>query len=834
MRFQLHAIVAIASAILPVTSLRLGAEDKPNESQPAGDAAQDVLAGHSYHGEAFNDGPRQKAYLMGGTGRISFPVTTNNDQVQAFINQGVGQLHGFWYLEAERSFRQAAAIDPDCAMAYWGAAKATLGNEKRAKGFIKEAIKRKAKASEREQLYIDLLNTYINYDKKKKTERNQKYMRSLEDLILKYPDDLEAKAFLALHLYKSRSSSTSYLAANALMEDIFAVEPMHPTHHFRIHLWDYRKPEKALSSAAVCGQTSPSIAHMWHMPGHIYSRLKRYDDACFQQEASARVDHAHMMRDRMLPDQIHNFAHNNEWLIRNLIFVGRVHDAVDLAKNMSELPRHPRYNTLSKRGSAYYGRMRLFQTLGSYEMWDTIVALRDTPYLEPTEKESEQVKRLRLLGIAHFRRGNTKAGDALLQEVEKRLAEKKEAEQKAVAAAEEKAKKEKKNEKEIAKAKSNAKKPFATNIRNLEQAANALKGHRAIEAGDAKAGYELLKKAGSIFKPLMCRYQWLAGEKEQAEKALTDYANSHAGEVLPLAHLAAIQWEGGKKEEAKKAFERLRKISQYADLDAVAFQRLAPLVNELGLPEDWRLAPTLRDDIGDRPELDQLGPFRWQPYAAPDWTLTDADGNTRSMKQFQGKPTLIIFYLGYGCLHCAEQLQAFAPMMKDFENAGISLIAISTDDIEGLKKSIENYEGGPLPIPLLTNSKLDVFKKFRAYDDFENLALHGTFLIDEQGLVRWQDISYEPFMDPKFVLGEAKRLLAQEPPTISPGAARLKHTSLSVILRLPSFPGSRLSLSGNARPGRRPSTLGEAVTEDRQEPGGQRIPRREPGNQSTN
>ena len=45
---------------------------------------------------------------------------------------------------------------------------------------------------------------------------------------------------------------------------------------------------------------------MWHMPGHILSRLKRYHDAAWQQEASARVDHAHMMRDRVMPDRIHN------------------------------------------------------------------------------------------------------------------------------------------------------------------------------------------------------------------------------------------------------------------------------------------------------------------------------------------------------------------------------------------------------------------------------------------------------------------------------------------------------------------------------------------------
>ena len=94
---------------------------------------------------------------------------------------------------------------------------------------------------------------------------------------------------------------------------------MKPAQHYRIHLWDYERAENAVDSASKCGQTSPGIAHMWHMPGHIFSRLKRYDDACFQQEASARVDYAHMMRDRVLPDQIHNFAHNNEWFIRNMI-----------------------------------------------------------------------------------------------------------------------------------------------------------------------------------------------------------------------------------------------------------------------------------------------------------------------------------------------------------------------------------------------------------------------------------------------------------------------------------------------------------------------------------
>ena len=120
--------------------------------ESADDGEKNVLEGHSYHGEAFNEGPRQSAYLMKGMGRVRFPVTTSVQEAQLFFTQGVAQLHGFWYFEAERSFRQAAMLDPDCAMAYWGMTVANRGNAERAKDFIAEAKKRRNKAGKREQL----------------------------------------------------------------------------------------------------------------------------------------------------------------------------------------------------------------------------------------------------------------------------------------------------------------------------------------------------------------------------------------------------------------------------------------------------------------------------------------------------------------------------------------------------------------------------------------------------------------------------------------------------------------------------------------------------------
>ena len=715
--------------------------------QPA-DSNNEVLAGHSYHGEFLNEGPRQAAYLMGGTGHVNFPVTTENELAGKFIEQGVGQLYGFWYLEAERSFRQAAALDPDCAMAYWGMAMATIGNEKRSKGFIAEAVKRKDKVSERERMYIEALDAYIKAGSKKKKERAEKYTQALEAIALKFPDDVEAKAFLALQLYNNRRAGVktlSYLAIDGVIQKVFQVEPLHSAHHFRIHLWDYKKPEMALSSAAVCGQASPSIAHMWHMPGHIYSRLKRYEDACFQQEASARVDHAHMMRDRVMPDQIHNFAHNNEWLIRNLNHVGRVRDAVELAKNMIELPRHPRYNTLSKNGSFKYGRQRLFETLERYELWSEMIELCNSPYLEPTDDFNQQIKRLRQLGVAYFRTGDIDHALAQLTNLQKRLEQERAARDKAVTEAQEKARQEavdeevvekaaadaaakaknddsddaqieaaktaaaeksraeqlEKNKKKIEDAKKNAAKPFDSKIGTLEKAIAEIEGEQAVAQKDFKTALEKLKKAGGVDPMYLALVRHQAGETDAAIADARKQVEKDPNEVQPLACLVDLLWRAGKQDDAKKAFEQLREISSSIDMASPVFERLKPIAGQLGFSEDWRVQKPPRDDVGERPPLDSLGPFRWQPSPAAAWELLDTDGNKHSLKHYTdaGKPVVVIFYLGFGCLHCAEQLQAFAPMMKDFNAAGIEMIAVSTDNHEDLKQSIDNYEDGKLADP---------------------------------------------------------------------------------------------------------------------------------------
>ncbi|MBA4031588.1 MAG: alkyl hydroperoxide reductase [Planctomyces sp.] len=732
-----------------------------------------VAAGHSHHGEAFDQGPRQAAYLMGTTGQVHFPVTSKHPQVQAWINQGVGQLHGFWYFEAERSFRQAAQLDPDCAIAYWGMAQANINNEKRAKTFIAEAVKRKESASRREQLYIGVLSNWYAFETKNegdlKRQRAQKSIKELEEIVYEFPDDLEAKAILALQTWQVRNDLpiTNHVALGTLLDAVLAKHPQHPCHHFVIHLWDYERRERALASAAQCGQAAPGIAHMWHMPGHIYSGLKRYADAAFQQEASARVDHAYMTRDAVLPDQIHNFAHNNEWLCRNLIFLGRLGDATALATNMTSLPRHPKYNRLPGGGSAHYGRLRLWEIYSQFEMWPELIRAAHESTLSPTSNTPEQIKRLRMLARAYDSTGDIPKFDATgktLRDWRDRITEDRELAM-ARAEAEARAKEPSKpvDDKAIASARKSATRSTDETLRQLERAIDEVTALRLARSGDHAEAIKKLNSAGGANARELARLRLAAGKKEEARTELEKYVSQHAEEVLPLAWLVDFLAEVGDEAAAKEKFTQLQKVAHAADLEAPALQRISKRAKAWGFPDDWRTPRVTPTDIGARPLLASLGPLEWVPPTAVDWQLPgrlpgSSEVSLVSSADSKGKPTIVIFYLGAGCLHCAEQLQKVLPKVKEFEAAGISVVAISTDDLPQLEKSIERF-GSDVKIPLLSDSDLLVFKKFRAYDDFEAQPIHGTFLVDGQGKIRWHDLGADPFMDVDFLLEESQRLL---------------------------------------------------------------------------
>ena len=121
-------------SLLLALALSSRAEDALPKPDPS--FAADAPPGHSVHGDSFDEGPRRRLPLLPGCGNVSFPVTSSHPEVAAYFNQGVAQLHGFWYWEAERSFRTVLQLDPSCLMGHWGMAMANLENEERARKLI--------------------------------------------------------------------------------------------------------------------------------------------------------------------------------------------------------------------------------------------------------------------------------------------------------------------------------------------------------------------------------------------------------------------------------------------------------------------------------------------------------------------------------------------------------------------------------------------------------------------------------------------------------------------------------------------------------------------------
>ena len=162
--------------------------------------------------------------------------------------------------------------------------------------------------------------------------------------------------------------------------------------------------------------------------------------------------------------------------------------------------------------------------------------------------------------------------------------------------------------------------------------------------------------------------------------------------------------------------------------------------------------------LADRVDPSTLGPLAWSPYKAESISGTDTTGKTWNLAEHKGKNVLVLFFLGGKCAHCMQQLADFGKEDSALKGLNTEVVAISTDDPAAAKTLKENKEGVKFPMPMLADPGNEIFKRYHAYDDFEGVPMHGTFLIDAEGKVRFQRISAEPFLDVEFVKSEAARV----------------------------------------------------------------------------
>ena len=123
---------------------------------------------------------------------------------------------------------------------------------------------------------------------------------------------------------------------------------------------------------------------------------------------------------------------------------------------------------------------------------------------------------------------------------------------------------------------------------------------------------------------------------------------------------------------------------------------------------------------------------------APEFTLSDKDGNLVSLSDFLGKKIVLYFYPKDNTPGCSRQACAFAGTYGEFQKKGVEVIGVSKDSVASHVKFAEKYQ---LPFVLLSDPKLEAINAYGVWQEKKMCGktcmgvVRTTFLIDEKGMI---------------------------------------------------------------------------------------------------
>ena len=297
------------------------------------------------------------APLLEGLGDHHFPVTTKNPDSQKFFDQGLRLTYAFNHSEALRSFKEAARLDPENAMAYWGWALVLGPNINlpmvpdvalKAYEASQRAVALKRKVSDRERAYIEALAArYTSEPVANRKSLDQAYAEGMRKVAKGYPDDPDAATLYAAALMNLSPwnyfdlDGSPRTHTDELLATLESVTERKPDHagalHYYIHVVEERFPERGEWHADKLRGLMPGAGHIEHMPSHIYMLVGRYRESYDVNVKASSADERYITQCRaqgVYP--LNYYPHNIHYLAWSAMFLGRSADAMNAAREIVE------------------------------------------------------------------------------------------------------------------------------------------------------------------------------------------------------------------------------------------------------------------------------------------------------------------------------------------------------------------------------------------------------------------------------------------------------------------------------------------------------------------
>jgi hypothetical protein len=379
----------------------------PTSPAPAAPAAP--AAAHA-HGAEAKAGPPP---LFTNLGSYRRPISTESTQAQAYFDQGLRLVYSFNHYEGLASFREAARLDPECAICHWGIALSLGSNynsptdaerEREAYAAVQRALALADGASPAERALIEA--TAQRHAAEPPADRkplDEAYSRALRAAADRFPADPDIATLAADALMNLRpwdlwqADGTPYegtLELVATLERVLAANPDHPgANHLYVHAVEASPdPGRAEAAADRLRGMVPGVGHMEHMPSHIYLRIGRYADSEEVNLKAVAADRAYF--ERREPSMIYRgmyYPHNIDFVWQSAAMSGRSTETLRAARELrSEMP----VEMIAAMSDAEVAPAAPLYALARFGKWDEILA-------EPRPPADW----LYTVGIWHYARG---------------------------------------------------------------------------------------------------------------------------------------------------------------------------------------------------------------------------------------------------------------------------------------------------------------------------------------------------------------------------------------------------------------------------------------------